>query len=88
MTETIPNLHPEDLVSTIARQTRVRYRFKCGRTTYYDGRGFRNRAEVDSWIDQQISKFGLSYRVGYYVALRGFEHPFSIVNNRGEELKP
>lgn len=81
-------LHPGDLASTISRKTRVRYRLATGPTTYYNGRGFRSRAEVDAWLAQQVEKYGLDWRSGYFVKLRGFAHPFRIVTNAGKELQP
>lgn len=87
-TVTPDRLHPGELASTIARKTRIRYRLKCGPTTYHNGRGFRSKAEVDGWLARLIEKYGLEYRVGYYVKLIGFECPFSIVTTAGDELKP
>jgi hypothetical protein len=81
-------LHPGDLLSGVSRKTRIRYRLKCGPTTYHNGRGWRSKADVDSWLAPLIQTYGLEYRVGYYVKLVGFEFPFSIVNSKGEELKP
>ena len=89
MTETAAGMiHPGDLVSTITRKTRVRYRLKSGATTYHNGRGWRSKAEVDNWLVLMIEKYRLEYRVGYYIKLQGVEHPFSIVTNKGGELQP
>lgn len=85
---TSSTLNGSDLASLISRKNRLRYRLRVGPTTYYENRGFQSRKQADTWIECLIERYGLDWRVGYQVKLRGMDQPFFIVDNSGAELKP